>query len=127
MERLEPGGRHDHPHDPDRRGAEISALSLFHDEPLDPRDVDRFLRFMTSSRFCGLLRLKGFFAPADDPSRPLVTHAVQHRLYATFRLDCWPDADVRSRVVIIGQRLPVEPIRERFSALRKGRKKASGT
>ncbi|WP_319773563.1 GTP-binding protein [Breoghania sp.] len=94
MERLEPDGGHDHPHDPDRHGGEISALSLFHDEPLDPLDVDRFLRFMTSSRFCGLLRLKGLFALADDPSRPLVTHAVQHRLHATFRLDCWPGSSV---------------------------------
>lgn len=118
MEKFSNPDDHSHEHDPNRHGADIGALPLFHDEPLDPGAVDRFLKILTSQQHVGLLRLKGIFALADDPSRPLVAHAVQHRLYPPVRLDYWPSADVRSRAIVIGHKLPVEPIRDLFNALR---------
>jgi G3E family GTPase len=118
MERFSDPDGHAHEHDPDRHGAAIRALPLFHDEPLDPGAVDRFLKIMTSQPHAGLLRLKGIFALSDDPSRPLVAHAVQHRLYPPVRLDYWPGIDVRSRAIVIGNNLPVEPVKDLFDALR---------
>jgi len=118
MEKFSDPGAHSHEHDPNRHGANISALPLVHDEPLDPNAVDRFLKVLTSQQHVGLLRLKGIFALADDPSRPLVVHAVQHRLYPPVRLDYWPSIDARSRAIVIGNNLPVEPIRGLFNALR---------
>ncbi|WP_105385236.1 CobW family GTP-binding protein [Neorhizobium alkalisoli] len=115
MERL--GTHGDHPHDPNRHGDEIEAISLSHDVPLSPQAVETFLHIVTTNIGSGLLRLKGLFALTDDPARPLVAHAVQHRLYPLKRLDYWPDEDHRSRVVLIGQDMPAKPIRDLFEVL----------
>nr|WP_321980463.1 GTP-binding protein [uncultured Cohaesibacter sp.] len=120
MEKFEAlnGNPHEHGHDPDRHGADIIGLPLTHDEPLDPVAVKKFLYTITSHPDVGLLRLKGLLALTDDPSRPLVAHAVQHRFYPTHRLDYWPSEDVRSRLILIGKNLPVEPIKDLFNSLR---------
>lgn len=107
---------HDHAHDPDRHG-DVHALQLIADDPLDPRAVDTFLNILVGQQQSGLLRLKGLIALADDPSRPLVVHAVQHRLYPSIRLECWPDADTRSRLVLIGTDIPAIPVRKLFDTL----------
>ena len=109
------GGHDAHDHDPDRHG-EVQALHLRADEPLDPKATKTFLGIVARQQ-SGLLRLKGLLALADDPSRPLVAHAVQHRLYPPLRLDRWPDEDMTSRLVLIGADLPVEPIRKLFATL----------
>lgn len=115
MERLMP--RADHTHDPNRHGDEIEAISLTHDVPLSPQALETFLHIVTTNTGSGLLRLKGMFSVTDDPDRPLVAHAVQHRLYPLQRLDRWPDEDRRSRVVLIGQDMPVQPIRDLFEVM----------
>jgi G3E family GTPase len=107
----------DHAHDPNRHGDEVEAFSLVHDEPLDPRSVDTFLHLVTSNISSGLLRLKGIFALADDEDRPLVAHAVHRRLYPPRRLDRWPSGDRSTRVVLIGQDMPAQPIRDLFEVL----------
>lgn len=107
----------EHLHDPNRHGDEVEAISLTHNVPLDPRSVMTFLEIVTSNANSGLLRLKGIFALADDPERPVVAHAVQHRLYPLHRLDCWPDGDGSTRVVLIGQDMPQKPIRDLFDVL----------
>ncbi len=86
MERL--ALQHDHAHDTDRHG-QIEAVSLTHDVPLDRRSLDVFLKVVTSNIDSGLLRMKGLFAVSDDPERPIVAHAVQHRLYPLTQLDRW--------------------------------------
>jgi G3E family GTPase len=65
----------------------------------------------------GLLRLKGIFGATDDPDRPVVAHAVQHRLYPLSRLESWPDGNRATRVVLIGMDMPQQPIRDLFEAL----------
>lgn len=105
-----------HDRDPDRHG-NVKAIQLLADEPLDPKAVETFLAILTGQPQSGLLRLKGLLALSDDPSRPMVVHAVQHRLYPSLRLDRWPDTDIRSRLVIIGTDIPVKPIRKLFNAL----------
>ncbi len=118
MEQLEDPVAHNHAHDVNRHGEDIVAMSLYHDAPLDPHAVDMFLNVITAQSNSGLLRLKGMFALADDPSRPLVAHAIQHRLHPTVRLDYWPSIDVRSRVMIIGAKMPMDPIRDLFLSLK---------
>lgn len=107
----------DHAHDPNRHGDEIEAISLTHDVPLSPQAVDTFLHIVTTNISSGLLRMKGIFALTDDPDRPLVAHAVQHKLYPLQRLEHWPDGDRTSRVVLIGQDMPITPIRNLFQVL----------
>lgn len=114
MERL--AVPHDHAHDPARHGG-IEAVSLTHDVPLDRRSLDVFLKVVTSNIESGLLRMKGLFAVSDDPDRPVVAHAVQHRLYPLTQLDRWPDENRQSHVVLIGQDMPIRQIRELFAAL----------
>ena len=38
---------------------------------------------------------------ADDPSRPVIIHGVQHVFHAPLRLPAWPDADHTTRIVLI--------------------------
>lgn len=121
MEAVQQHAAHKHEHNPDRHG-DIRALQLRADEPLDPKAVDTFLTVLTGQANSGLLRLKGLLALADDPSRPMVVHAVQHRLYPSLRLDCWPDADATSRLVLIGTNLPEKPIRKLFDTLTAGKR-----
>ncbi|MGE7368566.1 CobW family GTP-binding protein [Neorhizobium sp. NPDC001467] len=107
----------DHLHDRNRHGDEIEAVPLVHDVPLDPQAVMTFLHIVTTNVNSGLLRLKGIFAVTDDPDRPIVAHAVQHKLYPLQRLDAWPDDDRSTRVVLIGQDMPLGPIRDLFEVL----------
>lgn len=115
METMVDGG-HDHAHDTNRHGG-IQAVPLIHEVPLDPEAVRGFLDILTSQRQAGLLRLKGVLALTDDPSRPLVVHAVQHRLYPSARLARWPSGDTRSRLMLIGKDMPLEPIQDYFASL----------
>ena len=123
MERLAP--QHDHAHDPARHRG-IEAVSLTHDVPLDRRSLDVFLKVVTSNIESGLLRMKGVFAVSDDPDRPIVAHAVQHRLYPLAQLEGWPDESRQTRVVLIGQNMPVKQIRDLFAALAPRPRKAFG-
>lgn len=107
---------HDHTHDPNRHGG-IRAVPLIHDTPLDPGAVRVFLEVLTNERHAGLLRLKGLLALRDDPARPLVVHAVQHKLYPSARLTHWPSDDTHSRLMLIGKDMPLEPIQKLFDGL----------
>lgn len=110
------GQAHDHTHDPNRHGG-VQAVPLVHETLLDPRRVQGFLEILTSQRHSGMLRLKGLLGLTDDPARPLVVHAIQHRLYPLRRLAQWPSDDKRSRLMLIGQDMPLAPIRELFDGL----------
>ncbi|MCD2174271.1 CobW family GTP-binding protein [Rhizobium sp. C4] len=123
MERLR--GPHEHAHDPARHGR-IEAVALTHDVPLDRRSLDVFLKVVTSNIDSGLLRMKGLFAVSDAPERPVVAHAVQHRLYPLAQLDRWPDENRQTRVVLIGQDMPIKQIRELFAALAPAPRRAFG-
>lgn len=115
MERLRE--HPDHTHNLNRHGDEVEAISLAHEVPLSPQAMETFLHVVTTNITSGLLRLKGIFALTDDPERPVVAHAVQHRLYPLQRLERWPDDNRSSRVVLIGQDMPIKPIRDLFEVL----------
>ncbi|MBY0257152.1 GTP-binding protein [Methylobacterium sp.] len=90
-----------HHHDVNRHDAAIRAFSLTSDAPVPRAAFEMFLDLLRSSHGPNLLRLKGLVALADAPERPLVVHGVQHVIHAPVHLAAWPDADHRSRLVLI--------------------------
>ncbi len=94
-------GHHDHHHDVNRHDARIKAFCLRFAAPVDIMALDLFLEIMRNAHGAQLLRLKGIVALADDPSRPLVVHGVQHIFHSPQRLQAWPDADHSTRMVFI--------------------------
>jgi G3E family GTPase len=90
-----------HHHDVNRHDAAIRAFSLTSDAPVPRAAFEMFLDLLRSAHGPNLLRLKGLVALADAPDRPLVVHGVQHVIHAPVHLEAWPDADHRSRLVLI--------------------------
>lgn len=95
------GHHHGHHHDVNRHDAAIRAFSLTSDAPVPRAAFEMFLDLLRANHGPNLLRLKGLVALADAPDRPLVVHGVQHVVHAPVHLDAWPDADHRSRLVLI--------------------------
>ena len=106
---------HDH-HDVNRHGDGIRAHSLIVDEPLSPAIFRFFLDALKLSAGQNLLRMKGLFALADDPDRPVIVHGVQHLVHPVQRLEHWPGSDKRTRIVLIGRDLNVEAMRTILTA-----------
>jgi G3E family GTPase len=92
---------HQHMHDPNRHDAKIRAFALRHAEPIPLAAFDMFLELLRTAHGQHLLRVKGIVAVADDPSRPLVIHGVQHMFHPPARLGAWPDDDHTTRIVFI--------------------------
>lgn len=92
---------HSHTHDSD-----IVACAILRTRPIPAIALTLFLE--TLAEHCGadLLRLKAIVDVAELPDRPLVIHGVQHVFHAPAWLEGWPSADRRSRIVMIGRRIP---------------------
>ena len=84
-----------------RHAESIRAFCLVSDTPLAPAACDFFLEILRGAHGPNLLRVKGVIALADDRSRPLVIHGVQHIFHPPVRLEAWPDSDQRTRIVFI--------------------------
>ena len=97
-------GDHSHVHsasDVNRHGESIRAFCLVSEAPLPLSACDLFFEMLRIAHGPNLLRVKGIIALADDLSRPLVIHGVQHVFHPPVRFDAWPDADHRTRIVFI--------------------------
>jgi len=83
--------------------AHLSCFTILRDVPLKAVTLTLFLEAL--AEHCGgdLLRLKGIVNIAESPDRPAVIHGVQHVFHPPAWLDCWPSADRRSRLVVIGR------------------------
>lgn len=95
---------HSHVHslsDVNRHGESIRAFCLVNEAPLPLSACDLFLEMLRIAHGPNLLRVKGVIALDDDLSRPLVIHGVQHVFHPPVRLEAWPDADHRTRIVFI--------------------------
>ena len=57
-----------------------------------------------------MLRFKGLVHVTDEPARPLVLHGVQHVFHPPARLERWPSADRRTRLVFIVRNIERETI-----------------
>ncbi len=116
------GGDHEsghdhHDHDVNRHGDSIRAFALFGEKPLSPSSCDLFLEILRNAHGPNLLRVKGIIALADDPARPLVIHGVQHVFHPPARLDAWPDADHRTRIVFIVNKMSAQFVQGLYDAL----------
>jgi G3E family GTPase len=92
---------HAHRHDVNRHDEAIRAFTLVADQPIAQATFDLFWTLLRSTHGSKLLRLKGLVGLKEHPDRPLLVHAVQQILHAPVELDGWPDADRRSRLVLI--------------------------
>jgi G3E family GTPase len=107
------GHHHDHAHhhDANRHDDHIRAFCLASGAPLAPAAFDMFLDLLRQAHGPRLLRVKGIVSLSDDPDRPVVIHGVQHVFHPPHRLEAWPDADHRTRIVFI-----VKDLEESFVA-----------
>ncbi|MGN6536831.1 MAG: CobW family GTP-binding protein, partial [Mesorhizobium sp.] len=96
---------HHHAHD---HG--IRSYSFVIDEPVDWASFTRWLEYVAMLKGEDMLRMKGLVCRADDPARPMVLQGVQHVLHPPARLDAWPSADRRTRLVFIVRGIARETI-----------------
>ena len=75
-----------------------------------------FIDLLRSLHGPKLLRLKGIVKIAEEPQLPLVIHGVQHVMHPPVRLERWPDADERTRIVLITRDLAAREVRPLFDA-----------
>lgn len=106
---------HDHGHDHNRHGDDIEAHSIAFDAPLQARGFWFALDMLRAYHGPRLLRLKGLACLDDAPDQPVLLHGVQHVLSPPTRLEAWPSADRRTRLVVIAQGVPAEDIRGVFA------------
>jgi G3E family GTPase len=111
-----PRGPHAHHHDPNRHDERIRAFTLTSDVPIPAASFEMFLDLLRSLHGPKLLRLKGIVKIAEEPARPLVIHGVQHVLHPAVRLEGWPDADERTRIVLITRDLSAGEVGPLFDA-----------
>ncbi|MEQ8481244.1 MAG: GTP-binding protein [Hoeflea sp.] len=105
-----------HHHDVNRHDGGIRADTLLSEQPIAPESLAMFLDLLRSAHGPKLLRMKGIVRLADDPSRPLVLHAVQSLMSPPVRLDQPPRGwDGKTRLVMITKDLPQGFIGELFA------------
>jgi G3E family GTPase len=111
------GGSHGgHHHDVNRHDTRIRADTLVSAQAIAPESLEMFLDLLRSAHGPNLLRMKGIVRLSDDPSRPLVLHAVQSLMSAPVRLSAWPDAsDGKTRLVVVSRDMPEGFIAELFA------------
>ncbi len=114
-------GHHHHHHDHldrTRHGDDIRSHVIILDEPVRQLVFYMFLEALKVSAGTDLLRLKGLFALADDPDRPVVVHGVQHIVHPIAKLDQWPTNDKRTKIILIGRNLDIAAFRNVLTASR---------
>jgi G3E family GTPase len=108
---------HDHHHhDVNRHDERIRAFTFATDAPIPGGTFEMFIDLVRSLHGPKLLRLKGIVKIAEFPDEPLVIHGVQHVMHPPVRLPAWPDADRRTRIVVIARELPPEAVTRLFDA-----------
>jgi G3E family GTPase len=106
----------DHHHDRNRHDDHIRAFTLATDTPIPAGVLEMFIDLLRSLHGPKLLRLKGIVKIAEEPDVPVVIHGVQHVMHPPARLERWPDADRRTRIVLITRDLPAEEVSGLFDA-----------
>lgn len=84
----------------------VASIVIEREAPIPALALTLWLQGLAEHAGARLLRLKGLVALAEQPERPAVLHAIQHMVHPLEWLDAWPGADPRSRIVLIGERIP---------------------
>jgi G3E family GTPase len=111
---------HDHHHhdeDVNRHDAHIAAFAIVRDAAMPAAALDDFLDRLVLDHGSKLIRVKGLLAIAADPGHPLVIQGVQGLFSPPLALGQWPDADHRSRLVVIARDLDRRPVETLFDAM----------
>jgi G3E family GTPase len=90
-----------------RHDARIRAFVLTHEPPLDWAKFVDWVEALIAGCGPNLLRLKGVLNVADAAG-PVAVHGVQHLFHPPVELPAWPDADRRSRLVVIAR--DIDPV-----------------
>lgn len=107
---------HGHHHDVNRHDETIRAFALTAEQPINLATFELFWTLLRSTHGPKLLRLKGLVALSETPDQPLLIHAVQQILHQPLLLERWPDADRRSRLVLIVQDIEEAMVRRLWDA-----------
>lgn len=85
----------------------LSVIPIVEDQPLPAMALALFLEGLR--QHCGdrLLRLKGLVHVDEHPEGPVLVHFVQGSIAEPVWLERWPSDDRRTRMVVIGQDIPV--------------------
>jgi G3E family GTPase len=106
-------GEHAHAH---RHDSKFRVFTVATDAPIPAATLDLFLDLLRSAHGPKLLRMKGIVRLAEEPEQPVVLHMVQHVLHPPARLQAWPDADRRTRLVFVTYDLESSVIRRLLDA-----------
>jgi G3E family GTPase len=100
-----------------QRADDYATVTLVADGPLSRAGTLAFLDQLGRSSGEDLLRVKGLVSFAGLGGRVAVIHGVRQRYSPIRWLADWPDADRRSRLVVIGQRLDRAALERDFRAV----------
>jgi G3E family GTPase len=89
-----------------RHTSGVSSIAITREAPIPALALTLWMQGLAEHAGARLLRLKGLVALAEAPEKPVVVHAIQHMVHPLEWLDAWPTADHRSRLVLIGERIP---------------------
>jgi G3E family GTPase len=106
---------HDHHLDLNRHDDHIRAFCVTRDAPLDWQRFCAWIDMLTTTRGPDLLRMKGLLNVAGETA-PVAVHGVQHLFHPPVVLPAWPDADRRSKIVLITRDIAPSTIQESLDA-----------
>jgi G3E family GTPase len=89
-----------------RHSAGVASIAITREAPIPALALTLWMQGLAEHAGARLLRLKGLVALAEAPEKPVVVHAIQHVVHPLEWLESWPTADHRSRLVLIGERIP---------------------
>jgi G3E family GTPase len=107
---------HAHRHDVSRHDEHIRSFVLSADRPIGQSALDMFLDLVRSNFGPRILRLKGLVDVSESAGRPVLIQGVQHVLHVAGLLPAWPDADRRTRLVLIVDDVPEDAVRRLWNA-----------
>lgn len=94
---------------------QIRTLSLVHEGEVTRPGLVLWLNLLAGFRGAGLLRVKGI---VNVEGRPVAIHAVQRVISEPVELEDWPDAERRTRLVVIARGMQEADIQATFEAFR---------
>lgn len=98
---------------------DVRAIPLVCDGTITQERLSLFLRMLLGTAGAQVMRVKGLIAIAGDLDRPTAIHATHNIIHPLVRLAGWPDADRRSRLVVIGRGLDEKAVDQVLRALMK--------